>query len=343
MRRLHLACVFLAVLGVGLLLVSRSPMSAHQAGGAIPIDNDDLGGVVTGPKGPEAGVWVIAETSDLPTKFVKIVVTDDRGRYLIPDLPKANYNVWVRGYGLVDSPKTQTVRRQDREPHRRAGAESARRRSVLPGRLLVLADEGARQERVSRAPVIPATGSRRRMQTPGAVAAQRSSRAAAPRAIRSAPRAMREIPKALGTFASSVAAWDRRIQSGQAGRQMSAGLNKFGRRRALEMFADWTDRIAAGEVPPAPPRPRGIERNIVITQWDWADPKSYLHDSVSTDRRNPRLNPYGPIYGALELSSDYVPVLDPVKHTVSRIPLSVRDPNTPPTNPKMPALVAVLG
>ena len=148
---------------------------------------------------------------------------------------------------------------------------------------------------------------------------------------------MREIPKELGTFASSVAAWERRIQSGQAGGQMSAGLNNFGRRRALEMFADWTDRIAAGEVPPAPPRPRGIERNVVITQWDWADPKSYLHDSVSTDRRNPRLNPYGPIYGALELSSDYVPVLDPVKHTVSRIPLSVRDPNTPPTNPKMPA------
>ena len=154
---------------------------------------------------------------------------------------------------------------------------------------------------------------------------------------------MREIPKELGTFASSVAAWDRRIQSGQAGGQMSAGLNNFGRRRALEMFADWTDRIAAGEVPPAPPRPRGIERNLVITQWDWADPKSYMHDSVTTDRRNPRLNPYGPIYGSLELSSDYVPVLDPVKHTASRIPLSVRDPNTPPTNPKMPHAVAVLG
>src|SRR5678816_3124558 len=69
----------------------------------------DIRGTVTGPNGPEAGVWVIAETSDLPTKFVKIVVTDDRGRYLIPDLPNANYNVWVRGYGLVDSPKTQTA------------------------------------------------------------------------------------------------------------------------------------------------------------------------------------------------------------------------------------------
>ena len=79
MRRLHLAWVFLAVLGVGLLLVSRSPTRAQQAGSVIPIDNDDLGGIVTGPKGPEAGVWVIAETSDLPTKFAKIVVTDDAG------------------------------------------------------------------------------------------------------------------------------------------------------------------------------------------------------------------------------------------------------------------------
>src|SRR4030095_11468400 len=61
--------------------------------------------VVTGTKGPEAGVWVIAETTELPTKFVRIVVTDDRGRYVIPELPKATYSVWVRGYGLGDSAK----------------------------------------------------------------------------------------------------------------------------------------------------------------------------------------------------------------------------------------------
>src|SRR6185503_14820448 len=73
----------------------------------IKIDADDLGGVVTSAKGPEAGVWVIAETKDLQTGFRKIVVTDDRGRYVVPDLPKANYSVWVRGYGLVDSPKVQ--------------------------------------------------------------------------------------------------------------------------------------------------------------------------------------------------------------------------------------------
>ena len=83
---------------------TQAPVSAGQpTAGAVRVDADDLGGVVSSAKGPEAGVWVIAETTDLPTKYVKIVVTDDRGRYLLPDLPKANYNVWVRGYGLVDS------------------------------------------------------------------------------------------------------------------------------------------------------------------------------------------------------------------------------------------------
>ena len=72
---------------------------------AVAIDDDDIGGVVRGPKGPEAGVWVIAETTDLPTRFTRSVVTDDQGRYVIPDLPTANYQVWVRGYGLVDSPR----------------------------------------------------------------------------------------------------------------------------------------------------------------------------------------------------------------------------------------------
>src|SRR5258706_14742307 len=80
-----------------------------QRPAAVPLDGDDIGGVVNGPRGPEAGVWVIAETSDLKTKFARIVVTDERGRYLLPDLPKARYSVFVRGYGLVDSPKQQAA------------------------------------------------------------------------------------------------------------------------------------------------------------------------------------------------------------------------------------------
>jgi hypothetical protein len=92
------------------LTATQVPVSAGQTtGDSIRVDADDLGGLVSGAKGPEAGVWVIAETTDLPTKFVKIVVTDDRGRYLLPDLPKANFSVWVRGYGLVDSAKVKAT------------------------------------------------------------------------------------------------------------------------------------------------------------------------------------------------------------------------------------------
>src|SRR6478672_4479830 len=105
--------IYIGAIAIGIAVVmtaSRTTITARQAAAArVAIDADDVGGVVTSAKGPEAGVWVIAETSDLPTKFVKIVVTDDRGRYVLPDLPKATYNVWVRGYGLVDSPKVQTA------------------------------------------------------------------------------------------------------------------------------------------------------------------------------------------------------------------------------------------
>ncbi len=88
-----------------LLLGSIQSVLTQELGGPVAIDPDDIGGVVTGANGPEAGVWVIAETTALPTPFVRIVVTDDQGRYVIPDLPDAEYEVFVRGYGLVDSPR----------------------------------------------------------------------------------------------------------------------------------------------------------------------------------------------------------------------------------------------
>src|SRR3954470_2952319 len=90
----------------GLLCFTAVALCQQRA--TVAIDNDDIGGVVTGPKGPEAGVWVVAETHDLGVRYIKIVVTDDQGRYVVPDLPKANYDVWVRGYGLVDSPKVKS-------------------------------------------------------------------------------------------------------------------------------------------------------------------------------------------------------------------------------------------
>src|SRR3979490_1210461 len=94
----------IALAGAAYIVLTLDDAMAQQTT-QINVAPTDLGGVVTGRNGPEAGVWVIAETTDLPTKYAKVVVTDDKGRYLIPELPKANYNVWVRGYGLVDSSK----------------------------------------------------------------------------------------------------------------------------------------------------------------------------------------------------------------------------------------------
>src|ERR1700742_4448845 len=107
MRMKRAAIVGMLGASFGAILCAAAGTAAAQQ---VRIDADDIGGVVTGANGPEAGVWVIAETRDLPTKYVKIVATDDQGRYLLPDLPKANYDIWVRGYGLVDSPKVKSER-----------------------------------------------------------------------------------------------------------------------------------------------------------------------------------------------------------------------------------------
>jgi hypothetical protein len=111
---------------------------------------------------------------------------------------------------------------------------------------------------------------------------------------------------------------------------MSARFNAVGRPRALAMYADWSDRIAKGELPAAAPsRPQGKERNVVVTMWDWADPHVYLHDDIASDKRNPNVNANGPIYGALEESGDYLTVVDPKTNATSKIPLTARDPQTP--------------
>ena len=144
--------------------------------------------------------------------------------------------------------------------------------------------------------------------------------------------ATRTIPPGIldATKHDTKAAWDRRIQAGQAGGGMSARFTQVGRQRAIGMYADWSDRIAAGELPSAAPaRPQGRERNVVVTMWDWADPKAYLHDEIASDKRNPTVNPNGPVYGALEESADYFSVVDPKTHAASQVKLAPRDPDTP--------------
>ncbi|MEX2573398.1 MAG: carboxypeptidase-like regulatory domain-containing protein, partial [Balneolaceae bacterium] len=290
----------------------------------------NISGEVSGPAGPEAGVWVIAETDDLPTRFVRIVVTDEEGRYLLPDLPDATYDVWVRGYGLVDSPKTEAQPGStldltaEEAPDPQAAAEyypaaywfsllHVPEKSEFPGTGSGSGGNGISPDMETQADFL------RNIKSGNCMACHQLGN-----------KATREIPEELGSFDTTEDAWSRRIQSGQAGSSMISGINRIGREEALRMFADWTDRINAGEVPPAPPRPEGLERNVVITQWDWADPKVYLHDLVSTDRRDPTVNSNGPLYGALEASGDYLPVLDPINHETSRVPLTVRDPETEP-------------
>jgi hypothetical protein len=316
-------------------------LAAQTKSEAVRVGNSDLGGVVSSPKGPEAGVWVIAETTDLPTKFVKIVVTDDMGRYLVPELPKANYNVFVRGYGLVDSPKVKATPGQTLNlkavvaPDKKAAIEyypalywfsllQVPPKSDFPG-------TGPTGNGIS--PGVKSQGDwiRQIVNTDGCTGCHQMG-----------DKATREIPKSiLSQVSDSKAAWERRVQAGQAGGGMIGRFDQVGKQRALAMYADWTDRIAKGELPgAAPSRPQGKERNVVVTMWDWADPKVYLHDDIASDKRNPTVNANGPIYGALEESGDYLTVVDPKSNATSKVKMNVRDPQTPSsasTPPRAPS------
>jgi len=298
------------------LLTASAGFAAAQT---VAIDNDDIGGTVNGPAGTEAGVWVIAETDDFDTRYSKIVVTDDQGRYVIPDLPPASYQVWVRGYGLVDSTKV-------------AGR---------PGQTLNLVANAAPSP-AAAAVVYPAAYWYSMMKVP-----QASEVSSLPGGVNQylasvknlscigchqiGQLATRTLPPAFSEM-SHHDAWVRRIQSGQAGSQMLASaMNQLGG-VPPKYLSDWTERVAKGELPHATPqRPRGVERNVVATVRDWATDKAYMHDLSGTDRRNPTVNGYGKLYGSPELSTDDFPILDPKTNTATSHHAPVQDPSTPST------------
>jgi len=292
------------------LVVSFNWVSAQQRTNAVAIDADDIGGVVTSAKGPEAGVWVIAETTDLPAKFARIVVTDDQGRYVVPDLPSADYQVWVRGYGLVDSPRT----------------------TARPGRPLDLKAVIAPAGRAA-AQVYPANYWLSLLEIPKGEHPP-DHFALETKACFSChqvgTQVTRELTKGEDAYASTLEAWDRHMLMGPNGGNMGAVFKGLGSQR--KAFADWTDRIAAGAYPETPPRPAGVERNLVISMWDWALPTSRRSDAAGTDERTPTLNANGPIYGAMQ-SSDILAVLDPRTNTTTEIKIPsngpVLDANTP--------------
>ena len=298
----------------------------------IPIDADDIAGVVRSSRGPEAGVWVIAETTDTPTKFRKIVVTDDLGRYLLPDLPgrRATYRIWVRGYGLVDSKPVRAT------PGRRLALTAVLAPDPRAAAQIYPANYWYSLINIPPEREFPGTGPTGNGISPDLVTQHHwinQIKANCNVCHQVGNKATREIPAALGTFASSVEAWDRRVQAGQDGQGMSSAVSVLGRARGLDMFANWTDRIGAGEVPPVPPRPQGLERNLVLSMWDWGGPATFAHDELATDKRNPTANAYGPIYG-VDWGNDGFLTLDTLEHTAKETRIPVLDPKTPPGKPQ---------
>lgn len=318
--------------------ICASTLTGPSVAATPAIDADDIGGVVRSEKGPEAGVWVIAETNELPTKMAKIVVTDDEGRYVIPDLPKAKYRVWVRGYGLVDSAPVETTPGSALDLKAAVAPTPQAAAQYYPSNYWFSLLE------IPSADEFPGTGPSGN----GILPSQRTQQHWIANMTEGCTfchqigtKIVRELPKTEG--ADSMQLWARRIvmvgqqhppiQGGDIERyktmftsSMSANIGGLGRNRALKMFADWSDKIAAGAVPEAPPRPQGIERNAVITLWDWAGGQ-FVHDMISTDKRNPTINSYGPVVGVNNLGGLFV-TLDPKTATAELHPVpDLENPN----------------
>jgi streptogramin lyase len=266
-------------------------------------DKDYLEGVVQNVSGktPEAGVWVIAETASLPTPFRKIVVTNDEGRFVVPQLPKGQYTVWVRGYGLKDSKpvpasfdKSLTL-----EVSNAANPQDAAK--IYPSNYwLSLWQPPAKEE------------------LPKNYKSQDEWIAAMKLGCDLCHQIGIKETRSHTTASEYDAAW-------KLAPVMDGTANYLGREALAKSLADWGSRIEEGEVPPTPPRPTGIERNLVISQWQWGEWNGYFHDEISTDKRNPTLYPYGKVYG-LDIGRDLLWALDPKTNSVESFKVPVRQP-----------------
>ena len=262
------ARLYLTVAAIGIASLLAAAPAQLRAQTAVAIDNDDIGGVVTGANGPEAGVWVIAETTDLPTRYAKIVVTDDQGRYVLPDLPKAKYKVWVRGYGLVDSPKVDGEPGQQLNLRAAPAPNEAAAAQYYPAiywySMLKIPDKSEFGGKSNIPEKLTQVDWLKQTKNIGCIGCHQLGQ-----------QSTRTIPAAFGEFKSGEEAWMRRIQSGQSGEQMTNQLaGNFGG-APFKYYGDWTDRVAKGELPKSkPPRPQGVERNVVITSWEWAPTSS---------------------------------------------------------------------
>ena len=329
------AAVRLGLIGlIAVAVIAPFPTTALQS----PAGNGYIQGAVRSSAGPEAGVWVIAETKDLATNFIKIVVTDDQGRYALPELPTANYNVWVRGYGLADS-KPVTAK-----PSTAANAPALNLTAVLA------------KDKVEAAKVYPGSYWMQMLEPPaksafpigtgqsqqtleGWMHSFKSSCNFCHQLGNPITRTLDHVFKAKPELHTSLEAWDYRLQTGVRGSGMSGAASSLNRPFALKMFSDWTDRIAKGETPSVlPPRPTGVERNVVVTLWDWGTDHSFMHDQVSTSKQNPTVNAGGRIY-AVSAGHGTLVILNPKTNETNEIEIPTRTdrtqvtPRFPPPNP----------
>lgn len=258
----------------------------------------------------EAGVWVIAETESLPTPYRKIVVTDDAGKFVLPELPAAEFKVWVRGYGLLDSSPVEGVPGTPLRLTVEPAANALEAAAVYPASYWLSLFEPPAAELIGSKVEPPknAGGMNNSVDDPF------KSRAGWIGQMKLNCMLCHQLGAAITRLPDAV--------SFDHGFLKAAAMNYFadtlGRPRLLASLDSWASRMNQGEAPRSPPRPSGIERNFVITQWAWGDEYTYAHDEIATDKRDPTVNAGGPVYG-VDLANDYLLVVDPRRHTADRI------------------------
>ena len=288
-------------------------------------------GVVQGEKGPEAGVWVIAETKELGTPMIKTVVTNDQGRYLLPELPAVNYKVWVRGYGIADSTPVDAKPSPTQVTLKVKSATGVEAAKVYPGDywLSMLAPPPKS--------MFPGTGEKSDTNPNGnGLNVAMQSQDEWINRLKSGCNFCHQLGNTLDrdvqhVFAAKpdlmkthLAAWEWRLGVGVRGTNMYTTLTGMGKTETLKVLADWTEAIEKGALPPVPARPSGIERNIVSTQWDVGDDHSFMHDQISTYKYDPTVNGGGPSY-AVNAGHGQLVILDQADNSTYALDIPTRD------------------
>jgi hypothetical protein len=330
-----------SIAAITALLASGVPLAQQSADEERAYPEGFITGRVTSANGPEAGVWVIAQTEETNTPFVKIVVTDDDGRFTLPQLPDNTFDIWVRGYGLTDSAKVEgRPGDTDLELTAVVAATPQEAAKVYPGDYWLSLLEVPGKDKFPGTGAV-ADGGNGFLPT---VESQASWMHSFKKDCNFCHQLGNQLTRTLGHmdalgFDSHEEAWTYRTSLGVRGTGMQSAFLAFGKDGMAKTMADWTRKVESEAVPPAPPRPKGVERNVVVTLWDIGGPQDFMHDEISTDKNNPTVNAYGPIY-AVSAGHGTLNVVDPITNDAYKMVIPTRqDPREvssrfpPPANP----------